>query len=170
MRTLQTVALLASALGAALMAGLFCAFSYAVMPGLSRGDDRAFVQSMQHINRAIINGWFLTPFLLPLPLLVLAAVLAAKGHSPGALPWIIAALALYLAAFLVTGTQNVPLNDTLDKVPLDSAADRLRDAREAFEARWTTWNTVRAALHTASLGALLWALHLHGTGVRELNP
>ena len=162
MRTLQTTVLLASAVGAALMAGLFTAFAYAVMPGLSRTEDRAFVQSMQHINRAIINGWFLLPFLLPLPLLVLATVLAAKGHSPGGLPWIIAALVLYAAAFVVTGTQNVPLNDTLDKLPLDAAPDRLRDARAAFEGRWVMWNTVRAVLHTASLGTLLWALHLHG--------
>ncbi|CAM5331388.1 anthrone oxygenase family protein [Streptomyces atroolivaceus] len=169
MRTLQTATLLASTAGAALMAGLFCAFAYAVMPGLSRADDRGFVQSMQHINRAIINGWFLTPFLLPLPLLVLATVLAAKGHSPGALPWIIAALVLYGAAFLVTGTQNVPLNDALDKVPLDSTPDRLRDARAAFENSWARWNTVRAVLHTASLGALLWALHLHGRAAGELS-
>ncbi|MET9592703.1 DUF1772 domain-containing protein [Streptomyces sp. NPDC006516] len=163
MRTLQTAALLASALGAALMAGLFCAFAYAVMPGLSRTDDHAFVRSMQHINRAILNGWFLVPFLLPLPLLVLATVLAAMGHSPGALPWIVAALAAYAAAFLVTGTRNVPLNDALDKVPSDAAPDRLREARAAFEDRWAGWNTVRAVLHTASLGALLWALHLHGS-------
>ncbi|MFE9723854.1 DUF1772 domain-containing protein [Streptomyces sp. NPDC005794] len=161
MRTLQTAALLASAVGAALMAGLFTAFAYAVMPGLSRTGDRAFVQSMQHINRAVINGWFLVPFLLPPPLLVLATALAAKGYSPGALPWIIAALVLYAAAFLVTGTQNVPLNDTLDKVPPDTAPDRLRDARAAFEGRWVRWNTVRAALHTASLGVLRRALHLH---------
>ncbi|MFJ9055380.1 DUF1772 domain-containing protein [Streptomyces sp. NPDC102409] len=167
MRALQTAALLASAVGAALMAGLFCAFAYAVMPGLARGEDRAFVQSMQHINRAILNGWFLLPFLLPLPLLVLATVLAAKGHSPGVLPWIVAALALYAAAFLVTGTQNVPLNDALDKVPLDAGADLLRDARAAFEDRWVRWNTGRAVLHTASLGALLWALHLHGTSAGE---
>ncbi|WP_031096141.1 DUF1772 domain-containing protein [Streptomyces sp. NRRL S-15] len=169
MRTLQTVTLLASAVGAALMAGLFCAFAYAVMPGLSRTDDRAFVRSMQHINRVIINPWFLIPFLLPLPSLVLATVLAAKGHSPGAMPRIVAALVLYAAAFLVTGTRNVPLNDTLDKVPLDVAPDRLRDARAAFEDRWTTWNTVRAVLHTASLGALLWALYLHGAAAGELN-
>ncbi|WP_103514690.1 DUF1772 domain-containing protein [Streptomyces sp. SM10] len=167
MRALQTAALLASAAGAALMAGLFCAFSYAVMPGLARGDDRSFVQSMQHINKAILNGWFLLPFLLPLPLLVLATVLAAKGHSRGALPWIIAALALYAAAFLVTGTQNVPLNDALDKVPIDAGPARLGDARAAFEDRWVTWNTVRAVLHTASLGALLWAIHLHGAAKGE---
>ncbi|HWU11358.1 MAG TPA: anthrone oxygenase family protein [Streptomyces sp.] len=166
MRTLQTATLLASTAGAALMAGLFCAFAYAVMPGLSRTGDREFVRSMRHINRAVINGWFLVPFLLPLPSLVLATVLAAKGHSPGALPWIIAALVLYGAAFLVTGTLNVPLNDALDKVPPDAASDRLKEARAAFEGRWVRWNTVRAVLHTASFGALLWAFHLHGTAAQ----
>ncbi|MFI2779765.1 DUF1772 domain-containing protein [Streptomyces sp. ALB3] len=170
MRTLQTAALLASTAGAALMAGLFCAFAYAVMPGLARTDDRGFVQSMQHINRAILNGWFLTPFLLPLPLLVLATVLAVKGHSGGALPWIIAALASYAAAFLVTGTRNVPLNDMLDKVPLAASSDRLGEARAAFEVPWVRWNTVRAVLHTGSLGALLWALHLHGTAAGDVTP
>ncbi|MEU9360771.1 anthrone oxygenase family protein [Streptomyces sp. NPDC048301] len=164
MRTLQTVALISSTMGAALMAGLFCAFAYAVMPGLSRGEDHAFVRTMQHINRAIINGWFLVPFLLPLPGLVLATVLAARGHSHGALPWIVASLLLYGSAFLVTGTRNVPLNEALDQVEADAGPDRLRAARNAFEAGWVRWNKVRAVLHTASLGALVWALHLHGAG------
>ncbi|MFE3518770.1 DUF1772 domain-containing protein [Streptomyces sp. NPDC059166] len=164
MRTLQTAALVASTTGAALMAGLFCAFAYAVMPGLSRGDDRAFVRTMQHINRAIINGWFLVPFLLPLPGLVLATVLAVRGHSPGALPWIVASLVCYGTAFLVTGTRNVPLNEALDKVGADAGPEQFRAARHAFEPGWVRWNTVRAVLHTLSLGALLWALHLHGAG------
>ncbi|MFD9290074.1 DUF1772 domain-containing protein [Streptomyces sp. NPDC060030] len=162
MRTLQTAALLASAGGTALMAGLFCAFAYAVMPGLSRNDDRAFVRSMQHVNRAVINGWFLVPFLAPLPLLVLATVLAARGHSPGTLPWIVTALVLFGLAFLVTGTRNVPLNDALDEVGADASPSQLGSARAAFESRWVRWNTVRAVLHTASLAALLWAIHLHG--------
>lgn len=134
MRTLQTAALFASAGGAALMAGLFCAFAYAVMPGLSRSDDQAFVRSMQNINGVIINGWFLIPFLAPLPLLVLATVLAARGDSPGTLPWIAAALVLHGLAFLVTGTRNVPLNEALGKVGKDSTPDQLGSARAAFEA------------------------------------
>ncbi|WP_371605980.1 MULTISPECIES: DUF1772 domain-containing protein [unclassified Streptomyces] len=165
MRTLQTAALFASAGGAALMAGLFCAFAYAVMPGLSRSDDQAFVRSMQNINGVIINGWFLIPFLAPLPLLVLATVLAARGGSPGTLPWIAAALVLHGLAFLVTGTRNVPLNEALGKVGKDSTPDQLGSARAAFEAPWARWNIVRAALHTASLGALLPAIHLHGAAV-----
>ncbi|WP_129296500.1 DUF1772 domain-containing protein [Streptomyces lydicus] len=183
MRALQTVTLLVATLGAGLMAGLFAAFAYAVMPGLGRSADRTFVQAMQNINRAIVNGWFLLPFLLPVPLLVLATVLAWSGPGQVALPWILAALALYLAGFFVTGGVNVPLNNALDKA-LGNAAwddgrtgrgspgspglpadrpDAIKAARGSFEGRWVTWNIVRALAHTAAFGALAWALFLHGT-------
>ncbi|MGW8972503.1 anthrone oxygenase family protein [Streptomyces platensis] len=162
MRALQTATLLVATLGAGLMAGLFAAFAYAVMPGLARSADRTFVQAMQHINRAILNGWFLVPFLLPIPLLVLATVLAWNGHGRVALPWVVAALVLYLAGFLVTSGVNVPLNNALDKA--DTGDDsRAEAARAAFEGRWVTFNTVRALLHTAAFGLLAWALFLHGT-------
>ncbi|MER0479791.1 anthrone oxygenase family protein [Streptomyces sp. Edi2] len=191
MRVLQTVTLLVATLGAGLMAGLFAAFAYAVMPGLGRSADRTFVQAMQNINRAIINGWFLLPFLLPIPLLALATVLAWSGPGQVALPWILAALVLYLAAFFVTGGVNVPLNSALDNAALGDGrdgpntagssgssgsaggsggsgapADRpggLKAARESFEGRWVTWNIVRALAHTAAFGTLAWALFLHGT-------
>ncbi|MFD5395567.1 DUF1772 domain-containing protein [Streptomyces sp. NPDC127097] len=162
MRALQTATLLVATLGAGLMAGLFAAFAYAVMPGLARSADRTFVQAMQHINRAILNGWFLIPFLLPIPLLVLATVLAWNGHGRVALPWVLAALVLYLAGFFVTSGVNVPLNNALDKA--DTGDDhRTAAARSAFEGRWVTWNTIRALLHTAAFGLLAWALFLHGT-------
>lgn len=183
MRVLQTVTLLVATLGAGLMAGLFAAFAYAVMPGLGRSADRTFVQAMQNINRAIINGWFLLPFLLPIPLLVLATVLAWSGPGRVALPWILAALVLYLAAFFVTGGVNVPLNNALDNALGNAALDdghdgpgstgspgdpagrpgALKAARESFEGRWVTWNIVRALAHTAAFGTLAWALFLHGT-------
>ncbi|QIK08846.1 DUF1772 domain-containing protein [Streptomyces sp. Je 1-4] len=162
MRALQTVTLLVATLGAGLMAGLFAAFAYAVMPGLARSADRTFVQAMQNINRAIINGWFLLPFLLPIPLLLLATVLAWNGHGRVALPWILAALALYLVGFFVTSGANVPLNNALDKADTGDD-DRAEAARAAFEGRWVTWNLVRAFLHTVAFGVLAWALFLHGT-------
>lgn len=162
MRALQTVTLLVATLGAGLMVSLFAAFAYAVMPGLARSGDRSFVQAMQHINRAILNGWFLLPFLLPIPLLILATVLSWNGHGRVALPWILAALVLYLAGFFVTSGVNVPLNNALDKSDTEDDG-RVRAARAVFEGRWVTWNIVRAVLHTAAFGVLAWALFLHGT-------
>ncbi|MFD0169018.1 DUF1772 domain-containing protein [Streptomyces decoyicus] len=125
MRVVQTATLLVATLGAGLMAGLFAAFAYAVMPGLRRSADRTFVEAMQNINRAIVNGWFLGPFLLPIPLLVLATVLAWNGTGRVALPWILAALVLYLAGFFVTSGVNVPLNNALDNT-LNNTPDKVQ--------------------------------------------
>lgn len=138
MRALQTVTLLVATLGAGLMAGLFAAFAYAVMPGLGRSADRTFVQAMQNINRTIVNGWFLLPFLLPIPLLVLATVLAWSGPGQVALPWVLAALVLYSAGFFVTGGVNVPLNNALNNA-LDHAA--LDDGRAGPRSARSTGST-----------------------------
>ncbi|MEV5124385.1 anthrone oxygenase family protein [Streptomyces decoyicus] len=162
MRVVQTATLLVATLGVGLMAGLFAAFAYAVMPGLRRSADRTFVEAMQNINRAIVNGWFLLPFLLPTPLLVLATVLAWNGPGRVALPWILAALVLYLAGFFVTGGVNVPLNNALDRAPTADRPGALKAARAGFEGRWVTWNIVRALAHTVAFGLLAWALFLHG--------
>ena len=53
-----TAALVAAVITNGLMAGLFAAYSYAVMPGLGRAGDRTFVEAMQQTNAAILNGWF----------------------------------------------------------------------------------------------------------------
>lgn len=163
MRNLQQATLVLTALATGLMAGLFAAFAYSVMPGLSRSSDRTFVEAMQNINKAILNPVFMLPFMTAIPLLALAVVLAWRGHDRAALPWLIAALVLYLVAFMVTSGINVPLNDQLAKAGSPDRVKNLAAAREDFEDSWVTWNIVRALLHTASFGCLLWALIVFGT-------
>ena len=83
--------LVAATVTAGLMAGLFAAFSYAIMPGLGKASDLAFVDGMQRINVAILNGWFGICFGGALLFSVLAAVLHAgaagarccRGSWPG---------------------------------------------------------------------------------------
>jgi uncharacterized membrane protein len=162
MKTLQQATLILATLATGLMAGLFAAFAYSVMPGLARSSDRTFVEAMQNINKAILNPVFMLPFMAAIPLLGLAVVLAWRGHGRAALPWLIAALALYLLAFVVTSGLNVPLNDKLAKA---GSPDRIKDpaaVRENFESTWAAWNIVRALLHTVAFGCLLWALILFG--------
>ncbi|MFJ6433541.1 DUF1772 domain-containing protein [Streptomyces sp. NPDC091416] len=162
MKNLQQFTLILTTLATGLMAGLFAAFAYSVMPGLARSSDRTFVEAMQNINKAILNPFFMLPFMAAIPLLGLAVVLAWRGHGRAALPWLIAALVLYLLAFMVTSGLNVPLNDQLAKA---GSPDRIKDpaaVRENFESTWAAWNVVRALLHTAAFGCLLWALILSG--------
>jgi len=145
-----TAALVAAVITNGLMAGLFAAYSYAVMPGLGRSDDRTFVEAMQQTNAAILNGWFGLCFGGAV-LFAAAAVLLHLGRS--GLLWIVAGLVLYVAVLVVTFGVNVPLNDALAVAGPDLAA-----ARATFEGTWVRWNVVRAVLSTGAFGCLTWAL------------
>jgi uncharacterized membrane protein len=152
---LQGASLIAATISVGLMAGVFYVFAHAIMPGLRRVDDRTFVASFQAIDRAIINPWFIPVFIGAIGLLLLAAGLHV-GEEP--LPWILAALVLYLVTFVLTMRVNVPLNDALkaagDPDEIDVAAVRAR----FDEDRWTRFNVVRAVASTVALGCLAWAL------------
>jgi uncharacterized membrane protein len=145
-----------------LMAGLFYAFACSVMLGLRRTDDRTFVGAMQQINIAIQNGWFFLIFAGALVFTAVAAALHLRGGGRGALPWIVAALVLYVAQLVITFGINIPLNDTLDKAGNPDHIADLSAVRVHFEAVWVRWNIVRAVVCTAGLGCLIWALVLHG--------
>jgi uncharacterized membrane protein len=150
--------LVAATVTTGLMAGLFAAFSYAVMPGLGKAGDAAFVEGMQKINVAILNGWFGLCFGGAVLFSIAAAILHVSVDRRSVLPWIVAGLAFYLLTLVVTAAVNVPLNDKL-------AAAGTTDphaAREAFEAVWVRWNVVRTATCTLGFACLSWALVLHG--------
>jgi uncharacterized membrane protein len=163
MRTLQIVTLLTATITTGAVAGLFFAYACSVMPGLARSSDRTLVETMQNINRAIINPWFLLPFVGSMALVALAAVLAWLGQGWPALPWIIAALVVYVVAFLITMRFNVPLNNELDAAGEPDRIADLASVRERFEDRWIMWNVVRAVAHTAAFALLAWALVMYGT-------
>lgn len=170
MKSAQTVTLLIATVCAGLMAGLFAAFAYSVMPGLARSSDRTLIEAMQNINKAILNPAFMIPFLLTIPLLIAAIVLAWRGAGRDALPWIIAALVLYLVAFFVTSGVNVPLNDQLEKAGNPAHIQHLAAVRGSFEPKWVAWNIVRALLHLAAFACLTWALVSFGGNRGGTHP
>jgi uncharacterized membrane protein len=152
---LRTISLVLSLLTTGLAAGVFYTFSMSVMPGLARVGDRPFVEAMSSVNRAILNGWFAIAF-GGAPLFTAVALLLHLGAGHRApLPWLVAALVLYLAQLVITFAVNVPLNNALDAV--DPGTDDLAAARGRFEAPWVRWNLVRTLLVTGAFGALIGA-------------
>jgi uncharacterized membrane protein len=119
------------------------------------------VAAFQSLDRAIINPWFMAGAFLGALVLTLLAAIAHLGQD--ALPWIAAALVLYLVAFVITIAVNVPLNDTIKAA---GDPDRIRDlagVRERFhEARWAAWNLVRVATSLGAFACLAWALVVFG--------
>ncbi|WP_347943903.1 anthrone oxygenase family protein [Sphaerisporangium sp. TRM90804] len=159
MDLLRGVSLVLAVITMGLSAGLFTTFSYAVMPGLRRTDDRAFVAAMSNINRAMLNGRFAAVFAGALVWTALAVLLHLG--APGVLLWAGAALVLYVAVLIITFAVNVPLNNRLDAAqPGDDAATR-RD----FERKWVRWNDVRSLVVIAASACVTWSLVLYGQGL-----
>ncbi|MFH8406725.1 DUF1772 domain-containing protein [Streptomyces sp. NPDC018019] len=153
--TARTATLFAATLATGLVAGLFFAFSVAVMPGLRQADDATFVTAMQRINTAIRNGWFASAF-AGAPLLIAAATaFHLRTGARATLPWTAAALVLYVAMLAITFTINVPLNNILDAA---HAPGELSTSRAHFEDKWNRWNLVRTLTATAALTCLIRAV------------
>ncbi len=100
-----------SALGAALVAGIFFAFSAFVMRALGRLPPAGGIAAMQSINVAVLNPVFFAAFFGTAVLSLALAVAALVGWS---LPSLLAGSLLYLVGTIaVTIVFNVPLNNRL---------------------------------------------------------
>src|SRR5690606_31293449 len=140
------LAAVSALVSAALMAGVFSAFSVAVMPGLNAVPPGAAVAAMRSVNERILNPAFLGPFLLvPLAGAAAGALLLVLGHRRAAAAFLAAAAVYLLGAFLPTAAVNVPLNDALAAAGDPAQAARAAAAWAAYAPRWTAWNHVRAA-------------------------
>ncbi|SHN42730.1 DUF1772 domain-containing protein [Cryptosporangium aurantiacum] len=154
----RNVTLIAATAATGLAAGLYYTFACAVMPGLRQVDDRTFVDAMQRINVAILNGWFALSFAGALILTVLAGILEWRAGERSAALWIAVAAAIYVTTLLITFVLNVPLNNQLNDAGDPARIADLAAVRADFEASWVRWNIVRAVLATASLATLAYAL------------
>jgi uncharacterized membrane protein len=159
----RATTLIAATMTVGLMAGVFGHYALAVMPGLGKTDDHTFVGAFQEIDRAIINPLFIPTFVGALGLTALGVALHIAEDRRSVLPWIVAALVLYLAVFVITVVVNVPLNDDIKAAGHPDRIADLAAVRHRFnETRWAAWNIVRALASTAAFGCLAWALVLHG--------
>lgn len=145
--TLVFLLLLAAALGAGLVAGVFFAFSTFVMKALGRIPEEHGIRAMQSINVVVLNAWFLGVFLGTAALCVLATVIAPFATSAGegsVTAWTLAGCALYLVGtLLVTIVRNVPRNEALAAVDAASSEGALLWAD--YLVSWTFWNHIRTA-------------------------
>jgi uncharacterized membrane protein len=160
---LRGAALIAATLATGMMAGVFALYSHTIMRGLGRTDDRTFVGAFQAIDRAIINPLFMLTFLGALLFTGLAAVVHLGEDGRRVLPWIGAALVLYVVTFAITIGVNVPLNNGIKAAgEIDRIGDPAAVRKRFNEARWATWNHVRTLTTTVAFGCLAWALVMYG--------
>jgi uncharacterized membrane protein len=153
---LLPAATLVATVGSGLMAGLFFAFSVAVMPALRRMNPAGGTEAMQSINSTILNPVFGVLFGGTTVLCILLAVAAPFSAQRGTV-WIVVGAVLHVVgSFLVTVALNVPLNNRLAAVEPDTAV--ATGMWNEYLVRWTAWNHVRTVLCTASTTALALAV------------
>jgi uncharacterized membrane protein len=140
---LETLPLLAC-LGAAIVGGVFFAFSSFVMKALGQLPAREGIAAMQRINAVVLNPLFLAVFV---GTTVLSAICVLAGFFPWGTrrsAWLLLAGLLYLfGAFGVTAACNVPRNERLARMDADSP-----DATAywpVYLREWLRWNHVRTA-------------------------
>lgn len=148
---MRTSLLQVASAGTGLVAGIFVAFTIAVMPALHSADARTFVIVMQRINVSIVNPLFLLLFLGSPVILGIGAFLTEQAQGRR---WALVAAGLSVLALAVTFAINVPLNDRLAAA---GSADPV-SARDKFEHAWNFANVARTILMTGSFAACLAAL------------
>jgi uncharacterized membrane protein len=135
-----------AAVGAAIVGGVFLAFSVAIMPAFARLAPEHGAAVMRAVNVAIVRGPFMVVFLGTA--LACAGEVALAPGEPAA--WVGAALYL-LGGFGVTMFFNVPLNNRLATVDPEAPGGFW----DVYATRWTAWNHVRTVACIAASIALL---------------
>lgn len=145
MLTTETIVMAVTATVTALIAGLFYAYSCSVVLGLGQLPDREYLAAMQSINRAILNPVFFVSFIGTLLLLPLCTYLQYKsGHSERVTHLFLASMIYAVGVFGITALGNVPLNEALDKVSIQTlSVAEIAQQRIVFEKPWNTFNLIR---------------------------
>ena len=148
--SIKSITLFAAIILTGLSAGLFYAWSVSVIPGTRKVPDLTYLQTMQSINKAILNPAFFLIFFGSLLLLVVSTI---QQYQDGITFWIILAASLiyFLGTFGVTAFGNVPLNDTLEVINLgDLTADQITEFRNNYELKWNRLHLIRTIFSVLS--------------------
>lgn len=140
-----------------LSAGLFYAWQVSVIPGTRHTGDYNYLETMQSINRAILNPAFFLIFFGALITLSIASIYEFHT-SKLVFGLMVSASIIYLVGtFGVTALGNVPLNNELDVLELSELApQKLREFRKYYETNWNRLHLIRTVFAVLSfLMALL---------------
>lgn len=156
--SIKSITLFGSIFLTGLSAGLWYAWQVSVIPGTLKTSNSVYLQTMQSINRAILNPAFFLIFFVGAILLIISAI---QHYGQGQKFWLLlgSALTYILGTILVTGRGNVPLNNELDVLNLSELSlKQLADFRTHYEIKWNRYHLIRTVFALISFGLALLAL------------
>lgn len=163
--SLKTIVIFLALLTTGLSSGLFYAWQVSVIPGTKRVSDFSYLETMQQINRAIINPWFMFIFFGALLFLAWSTYFCYQAVDRNVLTLMaLATISYALGTFGVTGAGNVPLNDWLDSANINQLDElKLIEIRANYEPKWNRYHLVRTIFSVLSFGLLLVAIIIETT-------
>lgn len=146
-----------TALGCALIAGIFLAFSSFVMGALARISPPSGIAAMQAINVVVLNPLFLGLFMgTALACAVLLVYALMHWQMPAALCLAAGSLCYVVGTFGVTMVFNVPRNNALAR--MEPSGSEAAGYWPGYVSSWKMWNHVRTAAALVAAALLVWAL------------
>ena len=142
----ETIILASAILLSGLMAGIFFTWSNAVKPGIGKLSDLEYLRALQSMNRVILNKAFIGIFLGSIIAVALVPVFYFKLF-PNNIFWmfILALVTYWIGVFGTTVFGNIPLNEILDKVNLESInLEEITALRTRIEVKWNKLNLIRS--------------------------
>jgi len=164
--SIRSIILFATVMLTGLSAGLFYAWSVSVIPGTRKVPDVTYLETMQSINRAILNPAFFTVFFGSLICLSIASIY--EFHHNTLVFWLmLAASVFYLVGTVgVTAIGNVPLNSQLEALQLKGIVSaQLIEFRKYYEMNWNKLHLIRTIFAVLSFMLSVLALSIHSKSI-----
>ena len=138
-----------AAIGSALMAGVYFAFSTFVMASLAKIETSSGIVAMQSINDVILRSAFMPLFFSTTLVAGAAVALALVDDGAKGTLWMLSAGVIYVVGmFATTVVFNVPLNNRLKAT--DPYSSDGAEVWDLYLNRWSRWNHVRTVASTIS--------------------
>lgn len=158
---LQNTTINASLILIGLSAGLFFSWSVSVIPGTQKVDDMTYLNTMQSINREILNPAFFLIFFGSLIGLVCSTYFIYDVSTKGFWFLLMATLTYLLGTVGITGLGNVPLNNELEALKLaELNTKQISEFRKYYESHWNRLHTLRMLFSVLSFIMALLALNI----------
>ena len=159
--TIRSIILFSAVILTGLSAGFFYAWQVSVIPGTRRVVDLTYLETMQSINRAILNPAFFVVFFGTLVLLGIASIYEFHTNKLVFTLMLSSALTYLLGTFGVTVLGNVPLNDQLDVMNIaETVPHKIAEFRKYYETNWNRLHLIRTLFAVLSFLLAVSALFL----------
>ncbi|WP_299107676.1 anthrone oxygenase family protein [uncultured Tenacibaculum sp.] len=157
---MKTLTLFITVLLNALATGFFFVWSVSVILGTKKTGDLTYLETMQSINKEILNPAFFIVFFGSLITLLITTYMQFN-YKPMFWFVLISALTYLIGTFGITAFGNVPLNNELEALNLDKLdITQLKNFRNYYESKWNLYHTLRTIASMTSFILLLVAIFI----------